>query len=99
MKTAAYLTLSENEYLAYEEQSSVRNEYVTGEIFAMTGASIRHNVIAGNFFAELRSHLKGTPCRALIEGVKLRLRKEQSYFVGAGMKLVGNSRYKSGLAT
>ncbi|MDD2744252.1 MAG: Uma2 family endonuclease [Rhodocyclaceae bacterium] len=80
MKTAAYSTLSESEYLAYEAQSPVRNEYIAGEIFAMTGASIRHNVIAGNLFAELRSHLKGTPCRALIEGVKLRLRKEQSYF-------------------
>ena len=80
MKTAAYTPLSESEYLAYEAQSPLRNEYIAGEIFAMTGASIRHNVIAGNLFAELRSHLKGTPCRALIEGVKLRLRKEQSYF-------------------
>jgi Uma2 family endonuclease len=80
MKIATYTTLSENEYLAYEAQSPVRNEYIAGEIFAMAGASIRHNVITGNLFAELRAHLKGTPCRALIEGVKLRLRKEQSYF-------------------
>jgi Uma2 family endonuclease len=80
MKTAAYSTLSENEYLAYEAHSPVRNEYIAGEIFAMTGASIRHNVIALNFASALHAHLKGTPCRALIEGVKLRLRKEQSYF-------------------
>jgi len=80
MKSAPYTTYSESDYLAYEAQSPVRHEYIAGEIFAMTGASIRHNVIAGNLFAELRTHLKGTPCRALIEGVKLRLRKEQSYF-------------------
>ena len=80
MKTVTYTTYSESDYLAYEAQSPVRHEYIAGEIFAMTGASIRHNVIAGNLFAELRTHLKGTPCRALIEGVKLRLRKEQSYF-------------------
>ena len=80
MKTATYTTYSESDYLAYEAQSPVRHEYIAGEIFAMTGASIRHNVIAGNLFAELRTHLKGTPCRALIKGVKLRLRKEQSYF-------------------
>lgn len=80
MKTASFTTYSEAEYLSFEAQSPVRHEYIAGEIFAMTGASIRHNVIAGNLFAELRSHLKGTPCRALIEGVKLRLRKEQSYF-------------------
>lgn len=80
MKIATYTTYSESDYLAYEAQSPIRHEYIAGEIFAMTGASIRHNVIAGNLFAELRTHLKGTPCRALIEGVKLRLRKEQSYF-------------------
>ncbi|MBL8426933.1 MAG: Uma2 family endonuclease [Dechloromonas sp.] len=80
MKIVPYTTYSESDYLAYEAQSPVRHEYIAGEIFAMTGASIRHNVIAGNLFAELRTHLKGTPCRALIEGVKLRLRKEQSYF-------------------
>ena len=80
MKIVPYTTYSESDYLAYETQSPVRHEYIAGEIFAMTGASIRHNVIAGNLFAELRTHLKGTPCRALIEGVKLRLRKEQSYF-------------------
>ena len=80
MKIVPYTTYSENEYLAYEVQSPTRNEYVAGEIFAMTGASIRHNVIAGNIFAELRAHLKGTPCRALIEGVKLHLRKEHSYY-------------------
>jgi Uma2 family endonuclease len=80
MKTATYTPLSESEYLAYEAQSPVRNEYIAGEIFAMTGASIRHNVIALNLASAIRAHLKGTPCRALIEGVKLRLRKEQSYF-------------------
>lgn len=80
MKTATYTTYSESDYLAYEAQSPVRHEYIAGEIFAMTGASIRHNVIALNLASALRTHLKGTPCRALIEGVKLRLRKEQSYF-------------------
>ena len=80
MKIVPYTTYSESDYLAYEAQSPVRHEYIAGEIFAMTGASIRHNVIALNLASALRTHLKGTPCRALIEGVKLRLRKEQSYF-------------------
>ncbi len=80
MKIVPYTTYSESDYLAYETQSPVRHEYIAGEIFAMTGASIRHNVIALNLASALRTHLKGTPCRALIEGVKLRLRKEQSYF-------------------
>ena len=80
MKTEAYQSISEQDYLALEARSPVRHEYVAGEVFAMTGASIRHNVIALNLATALRSHLRGTPCRALMEGVKLRLRKESSYF-------------------
>ena len=80
MKTAVYTTFSESDHLAYEALSPVRNECTAGEIFAMTGASIRHNVIALNLASAIRAHIKGTPCRALIEGVKLRLRKEQNHF-------------------
>ncbi len=80
MKNVEYTFLSEQDYLALEARSPVRHEYIAGEIYAMTGASIRHNVIALNIATALRAHLRGTPCRALIEGVKLRLRKEKSYF-------------------
>jgi Uma2 family endonuclease len=45
-----------------------------GEIFAMSGASPRHNVIALNLAAAFHAHLGGGPCRAFIADVKLRLR-------------------------
>lgn len=80
MKIDRYQTISESEYLALEARSTVRHEYIAGEVFAMTGASVRHNVIALNIATALRQHLRGSPCRALMEGVKLRLRKESSYF-------------------
>ena len=80
MQSHPYRLLDESEYLTLEVRSPVRHEYVAGEIFAMTGASIRHNIIAGNLYTALRTHLRGTPCRALMEGVKLYLKKERSYF-------------------
>lgn len=80
MQSQPYRPLDEAEYLALEARSPVRHEYVAGEIFAMTGASIRHNIIALNLATALRTHLRGTPCRTLMEGVKLRLKKERSYF-------------------
>ena len=80
MQSHPYRLLDESEYLTLEASSPVRHEYVAGEIFAMTGASIRHNIIAGNLYTALRTHLRGTPCRALMEGVKLYLKKERSYF-------------------
>lgn len=80
MQSQPYRLLDESEYLTLEARSPVRHEYVAGEIFAMTGASVRHNIIALNLATALRTHLRGTPCRALMEGVKLYLKKERSYF-------------------
>ena len=51
------------EYLRFEKESLQKHEYFKGEIFAMAGASRRHNVIFSNVFRELANHLKGHPCR------------------------------------
>ncbi len=37
--------LSVEDYLAFEEHSEIKHEYINGEIYAMAGASIRHNQI------------------------------------------------------
>lgn len=56
MQVADYTQMSEQDYLALEARSPERHEYVDGNVYAMTGASLRHNVIAGNIFALLRAH-------------------------------------------
>jgi Uma2 family endonuclease len=73
-------TQSPEAYLRFEAQSSLRHEYVSGEIYAMTGASIRHNLIALNLAAALRSHLKASPCRVFMEGVKLHVARDNAYY-------------------
>jgi Uma2 family endonuclease len=50
-----------SEYLVLERQATVRSEYLDGEIFAMAGASRRHNLISLNVAAELRSQLRDRP--------------------------------------
>jgi len=54
--------ISPEEYLARERVSPTKNEYFDGEIFAMSGASIKHNIIFGNLFVILGNALKGKPC-------------------------------------
>ena len=61
------------EYLAGARQSEVRHEYLAGVVYAMAGASEEHNAIAGNIFAFLHAHLRGGPCRAFINDMKVRL--------------------------
>jgi len=72
--------LSADEFLAWEATQAERHEFVQGEVFAMAGGEDRNNTVAGNLYIALRQHLRGTPCRALMEGVKLYLKKERSYF-------------------
>jgi Uma2 family endonuclease len=50
------------EYLAMERASTEKHEYYRGEIFAMSGASLRHNRIQMNFLREVGLFLKGKGC-------------------------------------
>ncbi len=53
------------EYLAFENASEEKHEYYDGEIFAMSGAKVDHNIISSNLSTELGQVLKGKPCRPL----------------------------------
>ena len=69
---------SDLEYLQFENQSLSKSEYIDGWIRAMTGASLRHNVVAGNCFLSLGNQLKGSPCRPYNSDTKLRIDQGKS---------------------
>ena len=45
--------LSVDDYLEMEEASPTKHEYMAGQIYALAGASERHNRIAMNIAAQL----------------------------------------------
>lgn len=51
------------EYLKMERASEHKHEYFNGEIFAMSGAGLRHNVIFRNLYGKLAYRLEGKPCQ------------------------------------
>jgi Uma2 family endonuclease len=75
---ARLLTLEE--YLAFEEQTPLRHEYIAGEVFAMAGASTRHNLIIQNIVAKLRPAARRRGCRVFVESVKLRAASDRIYY-------------------
>jgi Uma2 family endonuclease len=65
--------ISVEEYLEGERRSDILHEYVGGEPYAMVGATVTDNLIAGNIFAALHSHLRGTACRVFAGSMKVRV--------------------------
>jgi Uma2 family endonuclease len=54
-------SVSVADYLAGEEAAAEKHEYLAGEVYAMSGASARHNLICGNLFAALAPASGGRP--------------------------------------
>ncbi len=79
-EAAKPLYMTVDEYLAAEEFSGVRHEYVSGQIFAMTGATDAHNRICGNLHAILHAHLRGSGCSVYINDMKVRIDKAESFY-------------------
>jgi Uma2 family endonuclease len=74
--------VSASEYLAQEEASQTRHEFVNGVVYAMVGASERHNLIAFNLAGALFGHLPES-CSVFHADMKLRIvldRAEYFYY-------------------
>jgi Uma2 family endonuclease len=67
------------EYLAADRAAAHKSEYLGGEVFAMGGASERHNLIVVNVVAELRRQLKGRPCRVYPSDMRVRIKETGLY--------------------
>jgi Uma2 family endonuclease len=65
--------LSVEEYLAFEREATEKHEYYKGEVFAMSGAGRRHNIISSNLIIALGNRLKGKPCRPLGSDMRLHI--------------------------
>lgn len=72
--------LSPEQYLELEGSSSVKHEYINGEIFAMAGATDAHVTITGNLFAALLGHLRGSGCRVYFSDMKARIDSLNRYY-------------------
>lgn len=72
--------LSVEDYLEGEKISSVKHEYVDGEVFAMAGASDRHNFIVDDIYTALAVHLRNSPCQPFSGDIKVRATQNVYYY-------------------
>ena len=72
--------ISHQEYLAGEQCSNIRHEYLAGQVFAMAGAGEKHNRISLNIAFHLRAAARGKPCGVFISDMKLRVEPSDAYY-------------------
>ncbi len=73
---ASFHLVTAAEYLEGEEMADGRHEYVNGRVYAMSGASDKHNEISFDIAALLKARLKGGPCKTFLLDLKVEAESE-----------------------
>lgn len=69
-----------DEYLSLERAAATKSEYIAGEIFAMSGASLEHSIIAANLLRSLGRQLESDPCQPLGSDMRVQTGLAGPYF-------------------
>ena len=67
------------DYLQLERNATLKSEFHDSQIYAMTGASRKHNLVSGNIYRELSLQLKTRPCEAYINDMRVKSVAANSY--------------------
>ncbi len=79
MQEFARKIVSPEEYFDLEETAEYKSEYYHGEIFAMTGAYVEHNLIAMNTGSALHVALRNSDCVVFPPDIKVRVDEARHY--------------------
>ena len=77
---AAQTLLTPKEYITAERKATLKSEYLSGEIVAMSGASIEHNLITVNTVNSLYNQLADRGCRVFSSDMRIGINAGDSYF-------------------
>jgi Uma2 family endonuclease len=84
----AHHRITREEYLQGELVSEIRHEYVAGKVYAISGGTLNHQRIAGNFMRLAGNQLTGKPCFPTGSDFKLRVPLgggEEAFYYPDGM--------------
>ncbi len=76
----AQTPFSVTDYLNWEPQQSDKHDFLRGEVFAMTGGTLRHNLGTVASTTVFKAHLAGTPCKVFSGDVKVAVNVTKHWF-------------------
>jgi Uma2 family endonuclease len=94
MSTVPVHRLTPQEYLAIERLAPTKSEFYRGEMFAMSGASEEHNLIAGNVFGSLWQQFRGRSCKVYSGDMRVKVDFSGLYTYPDVVAICGDSRFE-----
>ncbi len=79
MSTVPKTRLTPEQYLAIERAAQFRSEFYRGEMFAMVGASRKHNLITVNVASELHRQFKDRKCEVYQSDMRVKVNSTGLY--------------------
>ena len=77
--SAARTLLTPEEYINSERKATLKSEYLSGEILAMSGASLEHNLITMNTTTSLYNQLSNQGCIVFSSDMRVGVDSGESY--------------------
>lgn len=77
--TSALPTMTVEEYFRFEESSPIKHEYVAGEVYAMSGATARHNRITVNIVMRLSYAARAGRCDVFSSDMRIEIARDRYY--------------------
>ena len=79
MQQTAAKYVTQQDYLAFERNALDKHEYYKGEIFAMSGASFKHNLIETNLRRALGNFLQDKDCNEFGSNLRIHIPSNTLY--------------------
>lgn len=73
MSANAKIYITPREYLINERKRDFKSEYWNGELYAMAGASERHNLITANVVADFHTQLRKRSCKVYPSDMRVKI--------------------------
>lgn len=82
------------EYLALERKAETKSEYIGGRMYAMSGVSRRHSLIAGNLHGEIGAQFRSRNCEAHMAQMRVKVSPSGVYTYPDVVAVCGEARFE-----
>ena len=94
MALAKSYYFTSEQYLERERAAEYKSEYLDGQIYAMAGATRRHNMVGNNISTSLTNQLRSKPCEVYSGDMRVQADQSRQYFYPDAVVVCGEPEFR-----